>query len=219
MKVLVINPVGHSTWDEQDKKIYESFASPDVQIEVKSLPKGPKSVETAKAYAEVVPLVLEMIERYKNEYEGFISNCFLDPGVNLAKAITKKPVVGPCRASLTIASYMTKNIGIVTVGNEGLWMIKECVEGLGYGKYLVDIKGTSFGVLGIDEDRERTISELTAKAKELKDMGAEVVILGCTGLAGLAETVQEKAKIPVIDPAGASIKMLESLIKLKLEFY
>jgi allantoin racemase len=218
LKVLVINPVGHPTWDEQDKRIYESFAAQDTEIDVKSLPRGPKSVESAKAYAEVVPLVLEMIKKNEKTYDGFIVNCFLDPGTDLAREITRKPVVGPCKASMTIASYITKRIGIVTVGNEALWLIRDRVESLGYDKYLVDVKGTSFGVLDIDKDRERTLRELVVRAEELKKMGAEVVVLGCTGLAGYAEEVQKRVGIPVIDPAGASIKILESLIKLRVFF-
>ncbi len=216
MRVLVINPVGHPTWDEQDKKIYQSFASKDVEVDVRSLPKGPKSVESVEAYAEVVPIVLKMLKENKDLYDGFIINCFLDPGVELSRSVTSKPVIGPCKASMSLASFLSRKVGVVTVGNEALWLIKERIRYWGYEDILVGIEGTGFGVLDIDEDKERTLRELVDKSLKLRKKGAEIIVLGCTGLAGLAQEVQKRTGIPTIDPAGASMKLLEALIRLNL---
>ena len=43
------------------------------------------------------------------------------------------------------------------------------------------------------------------KARELKEMGAEVIALGCTGLAtiGIARDLEKDLGIPVIDPVLA----------------
>lgn len=216
MKILVVNPVGHPKWDEQDRKIYESFASPNTKIDVVSLPHGPPSIETPEAHAEVIPLVIKRVVENHDEYDGFIVNCFLDPGVDLLKGIVKKPVVGPCEASMALASMITDKIGIVTVGGEALWMIEERVKSLGYADRLVALEGIELGVLDLDKDINITVEKLVNKSRVVIDKGAEVIVLGCTGLAGLAKRVEEKVGAPVIDPAGAALKVLEGLITLKL---
>jgi allantoin racemase len=215
MRVLVVNPVGHSTWDEKDREIYQSFASPETVIDVVSLPEGPPSVETPEAHAEVIPLVVKRVLEFKNDYDGFIVNCFLDPGVDLLKGLLDKPVVGPCESSLALASIITDKIGIVTAGTEGLWMIEDRVKTIGFIDRVVAIEGTEVGVLDIDKDLDHTLRELVKASRRAIEKGAQVIVLGCTGFAGLAEKLSKEIGRPVVDPAGAAIKTLEALIKLR----
>ncbi len=214
MKILVINPVGHPKWDEQDRKLFLSFASPETDVDVVSLPRGPSSVESPKAHAEVIPLVVERALELHRGYDAIVVNCFLDPAVDLLKGILKIPVVGPCEASLALASVLSRKIAIVTVGNEALWMIEERVRTLGYSSYLVSLKSIELTVLQLDENPEKTKSAVVKKAEEAVNEGAEVIVLGCTGLSGLAKTVQEAINRPVIDPSGAALKIAEAMVKL-----
>ena len=78
------------------------------------------------------------------------------------------------------------------------------------------MKGIRLTVLQLDENKEKTKSEVTKKAKEAVSEGAEVIVLGCTGLSGLAKEVQDALGTPVIDPSGAALKVAESMVKLGL---
>ncbi len=216
MKILVINPVGHSTWDEQDRIIYESFASPETKIDVISLPKGPASVETPEAHGEVIPLIIDVAKKYSKDYNAVIVNCFLDPAVDLLKNILRIPVIGPCESSLAIASLIGRKIGIVTVGNDALWMIEDRVKQLNFHGIVNSVRGISLGVLDLDKDKIRTKHLLIEEIrKSINEDKIDTTILGCTGLAGFAEEVQKIVKIPVIDPAGAALKMAEAIVKLR----
>jgi len=214
--ILVINPVGHSRWDEQDRRIYESFASPGTSVTVTSLPRGPASIEEPKAYAEVLPLIVEKALENRDKYDAIIVNCFLDPGVDLLRGMIRKPVVGPCEASLALASMMARRIGIVTVGGDALWMIEDRVRGLGYGDKVIALEGIRLGVLDIDKDMNATLCELAKGCRRALSKGAEAIVLGCTGLAGLARSIKEEIGAPVIDPAGAALKVAEGLVTLSL---
>lgn len=216
MKILVINPVGTNKWDEKDKKTCEEFASSDTQIDVISLPEGPLSVETPESEAQVIPLVTKIAIEYQRNYDAIVVNCCLDPAVDLLKGIIKIPVVGPCEASLALASTIGKKIGIVTVSNKAIWMIEDRVEELAFRDKVVHISGIPLGVLDLDENIERTKSLVVEEAKKAIKSGSEVIVLGCTGLAGLAKEVQDIIGVPVIDPTGAAIKIAESLVRLKL---
>ena len=46
--------------------------------------------------------------------------------------------------------------------------------------------------------------------------GADTLILGCTGMFGLASGAQKELGIPVIDAGTAGIRMCETLIKMNL---
>lgn len=217
MKILVINPVGHPTWDTQDKRIFESFASPETEINVISLSEGPASVETPEAHGEVIPLIIKLAKKYYKNYDALIVNCFLDPAVDLLKGILKIPVIGPCEASLSIASLISKRVSIVTVGNDALWMIEERIRQLNFHDIIRNVRGIPLGVLDLDKNKSVTKNLLVEEInKSIKEDKIDSTILGCTGLAGFAKDIQNIVKIPVIDPAGAALKLAEASVKLGL---
>lgn len=216
MRILVVNPVGHSRWDEQDRRLYTLFASPGTEIEVVSLPRGPASIENPKSYADVVPLVVDRVLELHSSYDAVIVNCFLDPGVDLLKIMLRKPVVGPCESSLAIASILSRRIAIVSVGGEALWMIEDRVNQLGYRGYIVSITGIELSVQQLDEDPERTRRMVVEAARRGIDCGAEAIVLGCTGLGGMASAVERAIGKPVVDPVGAAVRIAEAMVKLGL---
>ena len=218
MKVLIINPVGHDTWNKQDEEIYRSYASSETEVRVVSLPKGPATVERPEDHAEVIPLVIDVAKKMYKDFDAIIVNCFLDPGVRLLKGIIDKPVIGPCEASLHIASTISNKLSIITVGKYGTtWMIEDRVKELGFSDKVISVRSIPLGVMEIDRERAAVINYLVEESKKaLSEDGADVIILGCTGLAGMAKKVQDRVKVPVIDPSGAAIKVAEAIVKLGL---
>jgi len=215
-RILIINPVGTGKWNESDKKIYQSFASSNTEIDVVSLDKGPESIETREAEAKVIPYVVKKALELHEKYDGIIVNCCLDPGVEIIRSLIKTPTIGPCQASLAIASTIGKKIGIVTVSKTAPPLFNELVARYGMENKVVSIKGIKLSVPEINNDRTYTIELLKKEvAKVVKD-GANTVILGCTGLAGFAKELQKSANVPIVDPVGAAIKVLEDIIELNL---
>jgi len=216
LKILVINPVGHTKWDESDRRFFKSIASPDTEVEVVSLASGPPSVETINDYEIVKPLVVEKALESHRGYDGLIVNCFLDPGVDELKKSLHKPVVGPGESSLAFASVFGGKIGIVSIESEALNLINQRCRELGYSERISTIRGIKIHVVDLEKNWDITRRELINESMKAVKEGSDVIILGCTGLAGLAGEVSEAIGRPVIDPAAAALKMVESLISLKL---
>lgn len=217
MRILVINPVGTSRWDESDRKVFEGYASPETVVDVVSLESGPESLETRAAEAQAVPLVVEKALKTYMGYNAIIVNCFLDPGVEVLRSILDIPVVGPCESSLAIASVLGWSLGVVTVMESGRSLVMERIRKLGFSHRVSSVRYVSIPVLELNRDLGRTISSIVEEGRKARDFdGVEVLILGCTGMAGLAKQVEDMLNIPVIDPAGAALKIAESLVRLQL---
>jgi len=215
VKILVVNPVGHGTWDSTDLEIYRSYANPHTEVVVRSLPRGPYTVETLNAYFEAEKETVSFVLENYRGFNGVIVNCFLEPGVSvLRKKLTGQVVVGgPAEASLSYARIYG-DIAVISVGAsvEGLELIREKIRALGFEKRVVSVSGIPLGVMDIDVDKKRTIELLVAESKKALLSGADVIVLGCTGLAGLAKIIEREVGVPVIDPAWASIKLLETVL-------
>ncbi len=216
MRILVVNPIGDDSYNESDRKFLKSMASLRTEIEVVSLDRGPPSVETIKDYETVKPLVKDLVLKCYEDYDGVIINCFLDPAVDELKNILDRPVVGPGESSLALGSIFGGKIGIVSIRGEGLELIRQRCHALGYGGRIASIRGISIHVVDLRDNWERVKLELIEEANYAVRESSDVIILGCTGLAGLAEVVSEAIHKPVIDPAAAALKVAESLISISL---
>lgn len=71
-------------------------------------------------------------------------------------------------------------------------------------------------VLGLEKQREEAEEALVSESRKAMEEGADTIILGCTGLTGMATTLKERLEIPVIDPSVASLKVAEMLVDMKL---
>jgi allantoin racemase len=180
-----------------------------------SLPKGPPSVETSKALSTVTPLVIDTAEKMKEDFDAIAVNCFLDPGVDELRRVLGKPVVGPCEASLALASLLGSRIGVVTVHGRALPMIRNRVKMLDHHGKVKSVVGMRMGVLDLYKNAERTREEVIAESEKLiANKHVDVVCFGCTGLAGVAATVQQDLAAVVIDPVGATVQMALAALKL-----
>ncbi len=52
--------------------------------------------------------------------------------------------------------------------------------------------------------------------RALKEDGSGAIVLGCGGMATLAQELTRELRVPVIDGVSAAVKMVESLVALGL---
>jgi allantoin racemase len=83
---------------------------------------------------------------------------------------------------------------------------------------LASVRALGMTVAETDADPKRTmrrILEVAALAAE--EDGAEVMILGCAGMAGYAAEVERQLGIVVLDPSAVALKLCEALIDAGLK--
>jgi allantoin racemase len=85
---------------------------------------------------------------------------------------------------------------------------------------LASAVGVEIPVLDLEKNSEKTVDEIVSAAnRAIEHDGAEVIILGCTGMAPLAQAVRERLSVPLIEPAAVTLKMAEMLVKLGLHHH
>jgi len=216
-KILVINPITTDLFNDMTKKYLEGIKNPDVEIEVVNIKTGPSSIETFYDEAFALPEILKTIDEYKSRCDAIVINCFADPAVNAARELTDVPVVGPAEASMMIALMLGHKFGVIsTFRNSGPW-IELQARNMGIEQRLAGAIGVDIPVLELGSDLKKTARYLVDAAKNLiESKGAEVIILGCTGMAPVARIVKEELDVPVIEPMATAFKVAELMIGLKL---
>lgn len=220
MHIRVILPViGESLLDHVRQEA-ASWAAPDTTIDVVALEQGTASIESEYDEALAGPGILQRVhEAAGGDVDGLFVTCFGDPGVHAAREIIDVPVVGGFEPAVLTAMSLGERVGIVTVLPNVLPMIRSLARRYAVEDRIGTIRVVDLPVLGL-EDRDVLLNRLFEQAHDAVSSGeADVIVLGCTGMLGVAEELRERLaakglRVPVVDPTGAAITWLESCARL-----
>jgi len=217
-RILILNPVSTDIWNELTYSYCSKIVDPDTEIHVKNLSNGPRAIEYDYDREIAAPYVVEeVIKANKEGFDAIVINCFDDPGLDAAREVSDKLVLGIGESSITTALLLGHRIAIISTGRQSIPIYHRKAMILGVEDRIVHITGIDVGVLDIRKDIDNVKEILLGEIeRSVRYHGAEVVVLGCGGFIGLAEELSAKTKVPVIDPTMVTVKLAESLARLRL---
>lgn len=192
----------------------QSVKFPGTEIVTVQPQRGPESVESYYDEYLAIPGILEQII-LDRDADAFIVACWGDPGLEAAREITTKPVVGISEASLYVANMLAAKWSVVTTLHRVRDMVEKTVVKTGLTERCASVRTTKLSVLETEQDRATTLDVLTeASQLAIRVDGAEAICLGCAGMSGLEQELENRLGVPVIDAVAAAVKMAESLVCL-----
>jgi allantoin racemase len=222
MKILHIVPITGDVLTEEMVNFISEPLEADTEVITLQIEHGPASIESAYDEALAAPHILELCKKAKElDCQGIFINCFGDPAVRAARELTDVPVFGGFVPGLLYALGLAGRISIITVLDNVRGMLHANTADVGALERIASVHVVDMPVLGLHDTEAlvRALSEKSLYAAE--NDGASAILLGCTGMAGVAASIrayllEQGYDIPVIDPAQASLKMIESCVKLGL---
>ncbi|MDD3655889.1 MAG: aspartate/glutamate racemase family protein [Atribacterota bacterium] len=211
MKILCINPNSSSEVTDGIRKICEKYALADTRIEVKQIEEAPLGIESYLDAAIAEKYLLKYFKDWEKQYDGFIIGCHSDIGIDLLRELTNKPVIGIGEASMLYALPLGHKFSILSLKRKKIPQKEDLVKKYGLEDRCASIRTTGLGVVATENDkREKLLQEGMAAVQEDR---AEVLILGCAGMAGLDKEIEKVVEVPVIDGLVCALMMIESFIR------
>jgi allantoin racemase len=190
----------------------------DVDLEVVGIESGPASIESTYESVMAEPFAAEKImEAEKRGFDAVAITCMCDAGLHAGREQVNIPVTSAFESSVLLASALGMKFSIVTINDSIIPLFHRNLRSIGVESNLASIRSVNIPVLELQNNIERTREVLLAEAqKAVENDGAHVIILGCTGMTGMAQWLKEKIGLPVIDGLEAAIKLAEVLVDLRL---
>lgn len=211
MKILCINPNSSQEVTEGIEKICRKYSLSDTEVEVKYIKEAPPGIESYHDAAISEKYLLDEFKEWKEQYDGFIVACHSDIGVDLLRELTDKPVIGIGEASMLFALPLGHKFSILSLKRKKIPQKEDLVKKYGLINRCASIRATGLGVIAnYQEKKEKLIQE---GMKAVEEDGAEVLILGCAGMAGLDKEIEKIIGAPVIDGVVSALLIMESLIR------
>jgi allantoin racemase len=219
MKIMVINPNSSAEMTDHIRKTLETVKRAETELVVTCPKKGPVAIESA--YDEVLAAFysLDLVKKANQEnYDAVIVACFSDPGLVAMKEISDILVVGIQEVSLHVAAMLGYKFTILTPTKKRIpskyndvWCNKLSFK-------LASVRELGMTVTETDEQPVLTQKRILEVARQaVEEDGAEVIILGCAGMAGYAEKAANELNIVVIDPTLVAFKYAEALVEVGLK--
>jgi allantoin racemase len=209
VRLLVVNP---NTSDAVSALLLQhvgAIVGKDVTLRVATASFGANYISDEPSFAIAAHAGLDAAARdheAHGEADALLLGCFGDPGIEALRALTGRPVVGLAEAAMREAATYGR-FAIVTGGAAWKPMLERIARALGWGERLVRVEALAQSGAVLAADPDRAVAALTEACRRAA-VGADAVVLGGAGLAGLAARVAPALERPLIDSVTAGATAL-----------
>jgi allantoin racemase len=215
MRILVINPNSTEAVTRGiDEAVEPLRMAGGPAIDCVTLKEGPPGVETQQHVDGVVPHLLSLVLQKEPQYSAFVIACYSDPGLHSVREATKKPVLGISECGILTALTLGQRFGVIAILKTSIPRHLRYVGALGLTDRLAGELAVGLPVVELS-NQEKTFGRMVEAGKALRDQhGANVVIMGCAGMARYRRPLQDEIGIPVVEPTQAAVSMAIGRVRL-----
>jgi len=212
--LYVLNPNSSQTVTDGIAEALAPLRGMGAPIDCLTLAEGPAGIESQAQADETIAPMLRLAAGLEHKAAGFVIACFGDPGVHALRDRTAKPVLGIQEAAVSTALTLGQRFGIIAILPASIPRHLRSLGAMGVTHRLAGDRALGLGVAEL-ADPTATQTRLIETGRALRDTdGAEVLILGCAGMARYRGVVEQALGLPVIDPCQAAVAMMLGRIAL-----
>lgn len=219
IRLTIINPNTSTAMTEKIGHAARSVAAPDTEISAVCPDPldGPAAIEShsdeIRAAAAVQALILGDIAQGGSD--GYIIACFGDPGLDAARELVDVPVIGVAEAAMHVAMLAGRSFGIVTTLSRTLGRARDIAHRYGADGALVAAYGSGLGVLELEDTRPESYDRILGWCRTVvEEDEADVVVLGCAGMADLCHRLSASLGVPVVDGVAAAVGLASGMARM-----
>jgi Asp/Glu/hydantoin racemase len=204
--ILVINPNSSiSVTAGIDSALAPLRLKDGPEIDCHTLIGAPSGIQSEADIMQVMPLLSTFIRSHEAQAAGFVIACFSDPGLAMAREATRLPVFGIGESAMLTALTQGQRVGVVAIQPASISRhMRAWGGGMGILSRLAGERALGLNVSELTDERQ-TWTRLLETGQKLRDEdGANVVVLGCAGMARHRLQLEQALGLPVVDPCTAA---------------
>ena len=214
-RILVINPNSTEAVTRGIDQAVEPLRMPGgPAIECLTLKEGPPGIETQQHVDGVVAPMLKLVRAKESQYAAFVIACYSDPGLHSLREATRKPVLGIAECGILTALTLGQKFGVIAILRQSIARHLRYVGALGVSERLAAELPVDISVVELSNE-EKTFRRMVEVGTALRRQhGADVVVMGCAGMARYRKPLQDEIGIPVVEPTQAAVAMAIGRVRL-----
>jgi allantoin racemase len=214
--ILVINPNSNpAVTAGLDAALATLRLSDGPSIRCTTLAEGPFGIETQKD-VEQVTLPLRMLIEQDNAADAFVIACFSDPGLHVCREATRRPVFGINECGVLTALSRGERFGIIAIAAKSIARHRRYLRQMGLTDRFAGERPLEMSVAE-SASGDGTFARMETVGRALVEQdGADVVVMGCAGMARHRRPLEAALGVPVIDPTQAAVAMAIGMVQAQM---
>ena len=207
------------------KEFYEAhvgrrraMSTEEVELIVVNIPHGPDSMESAYDEAIAAPYILQQVISAEEEgCDAVVIDCAADPALRAAREISDLPVISAGEASYHAAMMVATKFSVITVLPTSANEIGEHISMYGFSSRVASIRSANVPVLALENEATAEEHLYNAAKRAIEEDGAQAIVLGCTGMMAMRDSLEKRLGVPVIEPYSAAVQFAAGLVRMQLK--
>ena len=214
-RIRVINPNSNENVTRGiDEAVQPLRFADGPEIMCSTLAEGPFGVETQQ-HVESVTLPLRKLVESDNASDAFVIACYSDPGLQICREATDRPVFGIAECGVLTALARADSFGVIAIAQRSIRRHVRYLRQMGLMDRLTRERPLNMSVAETASG-EGTLAKMIEVGRALKDEdGAGAIVMGCAGMARHRKSLEQALGIPVIDPTQAAVTMALGTVQFR----
>lgn len=212
-RILVINPNSSAAVTQAIDDAVSPLREPGLpSIDVHGLAEGPRGIQSQVDVESVVPPLLRCLREQRAA--AYVIACYSDPGLHAAREIAGAPVFGIAESGLLAALSRGSRFGVISILPGSIPRHLRYVGAMGITDRMAGDRAIGLGVAELVND-ELTLGRMIETGIALRDLdGADVLVMGCAGMARYRDRLEARLGIPVVEPTQAAVAAAIGAVRL-----
>ena len=214
MRILIVNVNTTASMTEGIVAQARKAAAPGTEIVGLTPRFGAESVEgNFESYLAAVG-VMDAVMRYDQPFDAVIQAGYGEHGREGLQELLTMPVVDITEAAASTAMFLGHKYSVVTTLDRAVPMIEDRLKLAGLDARCASVRASGMAVLDLEAQPERAVQAIVQQAAlAVSDDHAEVICLGCGGMAELEAQVRARTGVPVVDGVTAAVHIAQALVR------
>jgi Asp/Glu/hydantoin racemase len=174
-------------------------------IDCVTMTNGPPGIQSQRDSDSVIGPICDYVHAHANDAAAFVIACFSDPGLHAAREATDHPVFGIAECGYLCAMTRGERFGVISILDSSVARHGRYVRQLGIESRSAGDRAIGLGVVELSQEA-LVLERMIDAGAALRDKdGADVLILGCAGMASYRAPLADALGLPIVDPTQAAV--------------
>lgn len=216
MRLLVLNPNTTASMTQKIGAAARRVAAPGTEIIAVNSAQGPASIEGF--YDEAMSLAgLLAVIRDRADFDAVVIACFDDTGLDAARCLTDRPVIGIGEAAYHFAAMIANRFSVVTTLARSVPALEHNLHRYGLAARCARVRSSEVPVLELEHPGSDACNRISVEiGRAVSEDRCEAIVLGCAGMTDLADALAAEHGLPVLDGVTCAVAMAEAMVRLGL---
>ena len=221
MRILVLNPNTSPSMTAEIAAAAQAAAAASTELVCLAPRFGTAAIDSAaESYLSavgVMDVVTSLLDSGAFDYDAVVLAGFGEHGRDALAEMLSVPVFDIAECAAHVAHLIGRRFSVVTTLARSIAPIEDRLLLAGLDAHCASVRACGLGTAEVDADPAAAVKAIVDEAaRAVAEDGADVICLGCAGMAGVTAAISHELGVPAVDGVAAAIALAQAVVGLGL---